>query len=273
MEILIKASLAVTLLLTVSANSSAQPLTVSATSSVQPPACLDGTPHKKTLVPFDNGVQLQVLDWGGADKLHTMVLPTGLGDNTHVNDQFAFQFTDYFHVIGITRRGFLPSSQPAGRRLPHRRPPPISAGKLSVHMSELLIRHADARKAAYLRRGGNSATLEDQIRTVHLNPTFRKEIQGRSIVVIDDFTTQGHSFEWAINVLLNAGVSRVICTAIGKYGHRYGSERYARKGIAFDSFVPCTLGDNDFASRGTNFVYDDAALREMRDSFQRWRTK
>ena len=27
-------------------------------------------------------------------------------------DQFAFQFTDYFHVIGITRRGYLPSSQP-----------------------------------------------------------------------------------------------------------------------------------------------------------------
>ena len=41
-----------------------------------------------------------------------MVLLTGLGDNAHVYDQFAFQFTDYFHVIGITRRGFLPSSQP-----------------------------------------------------------------------------------------------------------------------------------------------------------------
>src|SRR5258708_30766320 len=41
-----------------------------------------------------------------------MVLFTGLGDNGRVYDQFAFQFTDYFHVIGITRRGFLPSSQP-----------------------------------------------------------------------------------------------------------------------------------------------------------------
>ena len=42
----------------------------------------------------------------------TMVLLTGSGDNAHVYDQFAFQFTDFFHVIGITRRGFLPSSQP-----------------------------------------------------------------------------------------------------------------------------------------------------------------
>ena len=53
-----------------------------------------------------------MLDWGGADKPETMVLLTGYGDNAHVYDQFAYQFTDYFHVIGITRRGFLPSSQP-----------------------------------------------------------------------------------------------------------------------------------------------------------------
>jgi non-heme chloroperoxidase len=41
-----------------------------------------------------------------------MVLLTGLGDNAHVYDQLAFQFTDDFHVLGMTRRGFLPSSQP-----------------------------------------------------------------------------------------------------------------------------------------------------------------
>jgi non-heme chloroperoxidase len=41
-----------------------------------------------------------------------MVLLTGLGDNAHVFSQFAFQWNDHFHVIGITRRGYLPSSQP-----------------------------------------------------------------------------------------------------------------------------------------------------------------
>ena len=41
-----------------------------------------------------------------------MVLLTGSGDNAHVYDYFAFQFIDFFHVIGITRRGWLPSSQP-----------------------------------------------------------------------------------------------------------------------------------------------------------------
>ena len=118
MDIPIKASLAMALLLTVSAGSSAQPSPSSEScapvkqSAPQPPACFDATPHKKTCVTVDSGVQLQVLDWGGADKPDAMVLLTGYGDNAHVYDGFAYQFTDYFHVIGITRRGFLPSSQP-----------------------------------------------------------------------------------------------------------------------------------------------------------------
>ena len=54
-----------------------------------------------------------MLDFGGSGKRRTLVLLTALGDNAHVYDDFAVQFTDSFHVIGITRRGFLPSSQPA----------------------------------------------------------------------------------------------------------------------------------------------------------------
>jgi non-heme chloroperoxidase len=56
-------------------------------------------------------VRLQVLDWGGSGP--ALVLLAGLGDNAHVFDHFAQQFTEHFHVIGITRRGFGASSQPA----------------------------------------------------------------------------------------------------------------------------------------------------------------
>ena len=76
----------------------------------KPAACVDHTPHTVRLVTVAPGVQLEVIDWGGAGE--TMVLLTGSGDNAHVYDRFAYQFTDWFHVIGITRRGWLPSSQP-----------------------------------------------------------------------------------------------------------------------------------------------------------------
>jgi len=75
-----------------------------------PRACLDGTPHRESIVRVGRDASVQVLDWGGKGKGRTMVLLTGLGDNAHVYDQFAFQFTGEFHVIGITRRGYRPSS-------------------------------------------------------------------------------------------------------------------------------------------------------------------
>jgi pimeloyl-ACP methyl ester carboxylesterase len=76
-------------------------------------SCFDTSPHKTTFVAVDPDVRLEVLDWGGDGAGNTMVLLTGSGDNAHVYDEFAYQFTDRFRVIGITRRGFGRSSQPA----------------------------------------------------------------------------------------------------------------------------------------------------------------
>jgi len=81
-------------------------------NAAQPADCLDVTPHEVTFVTVEPGVQLEVLDFGGSGE--AMVLFTGLGDNAHVWDGFAYQFTDDFRVIGITRRGFGRSDQPAG---------------------------------------------------------------------------------------------------------------------------------------------------------------
>ena len=76
----------------------------------KPAVCVDNTPHTIRFVTVAPGVDLEVVDWGGSGA--PMVLLTGSGDNAHVYDEFAFQFTNYFHVVAITRRGWLPSSQP-----------------------------------------------------------------------------------------------------------------------------------------------------------------
>jgi pimeloyl-ACP methyl ester carboxylesterase len=54
------------------------------------------------------GVALETLDWGG--KGPPLVFLAGLGSTAHVFDDFAPRFTDHFHVVGITRRGFGASS-------------------------------------------------------------------------------------------------------------------------------------------------------------------
>jgi pimeloyl-ACP methyl ester carboxylesterase len=62
-------------------------------------------------VTVDEGVRLEVLDWGGPGR--AVVLLTGSGHTAHVYDDFAPKLTDCCHVYGITRRGYGASSRPA----------------------------------------------------------------------------------------------------------------------------------------------------------------
>jgi non-heme chloroperoxidase len=56
------------------------------------------------MVPISRSVALEVVDWGGRGA--PLVFLAGGGNTAHVFDEFAPQFTDRFHVVGITRRGF-----------------------------------------------------------------------------------------------------------------------------------------------------------------------
>ena len=73
-------------------------------------ACFDTSRHIKHRVQVEPGVFVEVLDWGG--KGEPLILLSGLGNTAHIYDDFAYQFTDRFRVLGITRRGFGDSSKP-----------------------------------------------------------------------------------------------------------------------------------------------------------------
>jgi non-heme chloroperoxidase len=64
----------------------------------------DPSPHTTRFVTVDNGVRLEVLDWGGSGR--PMILLAGGGNTAHVFDDFAPKLTAHSHVYGITRRGF-----------------------------------------------------------------------------------------------------------------------------------------------------------------------
>lgn len=71
---------------------------------------IDPSPHKSHFVTVDQGVKLEVLDWGG--KGPPLVFLTGLGNTAHVFDAFAPKFIGKHHVYAITRRGYGASSAP-----------------------------------------------------------------------------------------------------------------------------------------------------------------
>jgi pimeloyl-ACP methyl ester carboxylesterase len=100
-------------------------------------------------------VSLEVLDWGG--KGPTLVFLAGGGNTAHVFDEFAPQFTDSFHVVGITRRGFGASSGS---------PPPRELDTLVADITAVLDSLAIARPILV----GHSIAGEEMTRFAELHP-------------------------------------------------------------------------------------------------------
>ncbi|HKP69467.1 MAG TPA: alpha/beta fold hydrolase [Pyrinomonadaceae bacterium] len=70
----------------------------------------DKSSHKSAFVTA-NGIKMNFLDWGGTGDV--VILLAGLGNDAHIFDEIAPSFTDKFHVIGLTRRGFGATDRPA----------------------------------------------------------------------------------------------------------------------------------------------------------------
>ena len=71
---------------------------------------MDPAPHRVQLVSVSDGVQLELLDFGGSGR--AIVLLAGLGNTAHVFDEFAPKLTHLGHVYALTRRGYGASSRP-----------------------------------------------------------------------------------------------------------------------------------------------------------------
>jgi pimeloyl-ACP methyl ester carboxylesterase len=69
----------------------------------------DRSPHRVRFVAVAPGVGLETLDWGGTGP--PLVFLSGLQDVAHGFDDFAPRFTDRFHVVALTRRGYGASSR------------------------------------------------------------------------------------------------------------------------------------------------------------------
>lgn len=83
-----------------------QTVTKDLAHTVEKPA--DNAKHTVRAIEVAPAVTLEVLDYGGTGE--PMVFLAGLGNTAHIYDDFAPAFTDRFHVVAITRRGFGDSS-------------------------------------------------------------------------------------------------------------------------------------------------------------------
>jgi pimeloyl-ACP methyl ester carboxylesterase len=76
-------------------------------SSTEAPG--DKSTHKSATITA-NGIKQHYLDWGGTGDV--IIMLAGLGNDAHVFDEIAPSFTDKFHVMALTRRGFGETERP-----------------------------------------------------------------------------------------------------------------------------------------------------------------
>ncbi|NUK20382.1 MULTISPECIES: phosphoribosyltransferase [Streptomyces] len=122
----------------------------------------------------------------------------------------------------------------------------------SYYKDDLLERVVEAPDTSIerVKRNRGEASTADisiaaQTRTVRINPKHRGKLKDKTVVVFDDFTTEGTSIEWARTLLLSAGAAQVIALTVGKYGSRH--TRYdLRPGTGIDPFDVNDLTAADF---------------------------
>ncbi|QGV06543.1 hypothetical protein GNE09_06580 [Bacillus cereus] len=136
--------------------------------------------------------------------------------------------TMYFHLIsGVMKSSELRNIDIWGIF-------PSSSGKINDEIEELkercryltgkrmkeplFIRHIPVKKS---RSTDHSIRLKEgcvkHFDSIILNPYYLNRLKGKVVCVIDDYTTNGVSFETARNLLLKAGAGKVILVALGRY--------------------------------------------------------
>ena len=82
-------------------------------------------------------MRLHYLDFGGTGP--TLLFLAGLGNTAHAFDDFAPAFTDRFHVVALTRRGFGESSHPESGYDTPRLVEDIRAAIDNLHLGRVIL--------------------------------------------------------------------------------------------------------------------------------------
>ncbi len=136
------------------------------------------------------------------------------------------------------------------------------------YAEDLLRRHTRSIDSGKARKQGIQVDFLNQANTVCVNEAHRSRIEGRCVLVVDDFATRGYSSECARNLLLEAGATEVISVSIGKYGLRQHVVTQ-RIGHSWNPYAAVRHSPDDFRDDEKQGTADDDGLTVVRESYQR----
>lgn len=144
-------------------------------------------------------------------------------------------------------------------------------GRYDTTDQPLIIRYKPVGKSHLTpRRERLHKGAAKHLESIHLNPYYRHKLKDKVVTVLDDYVTNGISFESIRNLLKEAEVKQVNFIAIGRFhnsdnggGGIYQKEDYV---ISGDIYQPCyEFKLCDVADIGGNGVYNNAAKEAMEE--------
>ena len=132
----------------------------------------------------------------------------------------------------------------------------------------IFIRHTATTKSRFdgpVRQQMNYCQKHFQTIRVNDHMTYKGKLRGRVVCVLDDFLTNGNTFEALRNLLVACGVGKIIFLSIGKF-QRFGESCYTQKEFNIQGNVHTTNYTATFAGALDHPVcFDCNARRELID--------
>ncbi|GAE36468.1 phosphoribosyltransferase [Halalkalibacter akibai] len=112
----------------------------------------------------------------------------------------------------------------------------ILMGKRLVN--PLFIRHTEIKKSHHYTNITDRLYCDRHFQSIKINPEYRNKIKGKVICVLDDYLTNGTSFESIRTLLIKAGAKKIILVSLGRFRRGSGIEYYKQDyNIAGDVFT------------------------------------
>jgi len=135
---------------------------------------------------------------------------------------------------------------------------------------ELLVRHVTVPSSREEKNRKLIPRFDKHVRSIYLNPDYKRTLPGKRVLLADDFTTDGKTSEWCRNLLLAGGARDVLCVAVGKFPTSQLGIWTPRSGVSFDPFAPISLSDTDFDRIWVSQNKDTNAQSELLAAFDKF---
>jgi hypothetical protein len=140
---------------------------------------------------------------------------------------------------------------------------------------DLLVRSAPAvhsREAFYAGGQRLAAAIDNQLKTIIVNPLMRSEVSGKTVLMLDDFLTRGATMGVARCLLRAAGATEMVAVTVGKYGartHLFGPP----PATSWDPSTPAPFAGAECPSVEVTEGFNQAALDEFVASHRAMQTE